>query len=125
MNAELYKVMLKTYLRIELHPRQQDLLWLQQYGTTAHAADISMQVLRTIFPEKLISLFGDITWHSRSPDHAIPDYFLWGNVTSKVYETCPANIVSLKERVLKYSRYPQGKATTCYYSLSFATAGVY
>jgi len=49
----------EIYLRIELHPRQQDLLRSQQYGTTAHAADISMQVLRTVFPGRLISRFGD------------------------------------------------------------------
>ena len=41
--------------RTELHPRQQDLLWFQQYGTTVHSAEFSMQVLRTIFPGRLIS----------------------------------------------------------------------
>ena len=36
MNAERYKATLETFLRDELHPRQQDLLWFQQDGATAH-----------------------------------------------------------------------------------------
>jgi hypothetical protein len=34
-----------------------------------------------------------------SPHLAVPDYFLWGYVKSKVYETCPANIDDLKQRI--------------------------
>jgi len=95
--------MLETYLHSELHPRQQDLLWFQQYGTTDHAAEFSMQVLRTIFPGRHISRFGEITWPSRSPDHAVPDYFLWGYITNKVrvYATLPANIADLKQRIME------------------------
>ena len=59
-------------------------------------------VLRTIFSGRLISRFGDITWPSRSPDHAIPDYFLCGYVTSKIYETFLANIVDIKQRILEF-----------------------
>ena len=38
VSAEWYKVMLGTFLRSDLHPRQQDLLWFQQDGATAHTA---------------------------------------------------------------------------------------
>jgi hypothetical protein len=38
---------------------------------------------------------------ARSPDHAVPDYFLWGYVTNKVYETRPANTAYLKQRILE------------------------
>jgi hypothetical protein len=85
--------MLETILRNELHPRQQDLLWFQQDGATAHTAEISMQVHRTMFPGRLVTRFGDITWLARSRDLVVPDYFIWGYVRSKVYETRPANIV--------------------------------
>jgi hypothetical protein len=60
VHAEQYKTMLKTFLHTELHPRQQDLLWFQQDGATAHIAEISMQVFRTKFPGRPISRFGDI-----------------------------------------------------------------
>jgi hypothetical protein len=35
-------------------------------------------------------------WPACSPDLAAPDYFLWGYIKSKVYETHPANIDDLK-----------------------------
>ena len=100
VNAERYKTMSEIFLRIELHLRQQDLLWFLQDGATVHTAEISMQVLRTVFPGRFISRFGDITCPARSPDLVVPDYFLWSNVRSKVYETRPANIADLKQRIL-------------------------
>ena len=101
MHAEWYTVTLETFLCNELHPCQQDLLWFQQDGETGHTAKISMQVFRTVFPGRLISHSGDITWPTHWPDHALPDYFLWGHVKSKVYETCPANIADLKQQILE------------------------
>jgi hypothetical protein len=35
-----------------------------------------MAVLRAMFPDKLISEFGDINWPACLPDLAVPDYFL-------------------------------------------------
>jgi hypothetical protein len=61
VHAEQYNVMLETFLRIELHSCQQDLMWFQQDGATAHRAEIAMQVFRTMFPSRLISCFEDIT----------------------------------------------------------------
>jgi hypothetical protein len=64
---------------------------------TAQTAEISMQVLRTLFPDRLIFHTMDITW----PDHAVPDYFLWGYIKSKVHGTCPANTADLKQQILE------------------------
>jgi len=50
VNAMWYKVMPKTFLWSESCPHQQDVLWFQQDRATAHTAQISMQVLRTMFP---------------------------------------------------------------------------
>jgi hypothetical protein len=100
VHKERHKVMLETFLCSELHPRQKDLLWFQQDGATAHTAEISMQVLKTMFPGRLVTLFGDITWPAHSHDILVPDYFLWGYVRSKVYETRPANIADLKQEIL-------------------------
>jgi hypothetical protein len=62
----------------------------------AHTAQISVKVPRTVFPGKLISRFGDITWFVSSPDLAVQNYFLWGCVTSEVNETYPAKTDDLK-----------------------------
>jgi len=59
------------------------------------------QFLRAVFLGRLLSCFGDITWPAHWPDLAIPDYFLWGCVKSKVDETHPAYIADLKHRILE------------------------
>ena len=38
-----------------------------------------------MFPQKLISRRGDITWPPRSPDLSPADFFLWGHLKSKIY----------------------------------------
>ena len=93
--------MLDTFLRVELQPIQQDLLWLQQDWATAHTAQTVMQVLRIVFQGRLAYRSGKITWPARSPDLAVADHFLCGYVKSKVYETRPANAADLKQRVLE------------------------
>ena len=57
MNAERYKVMLETFLCIELTSSSENVLWLQQDGATAHTAEISMQVLMAILPCRHISRY--------------------------------------------------------------------
>lgn len=71
----------------------------QQDGATAHTANMSMHVLRDLFPNRLISRFGDIPWPARSPDLSSCDYFLWGHLKQKVYETRPATTEDLKVRI--------------------------
>ena len=104
MNTEQYTVLLETFLCNELHPRQQDFLLFRQDAATDHTAQIYVQILWTVFPSRLISRSGDITWPACSPDLAVPDYFLWGHVRSKVYklhETRPASIYDLKHQILE------------------------
>jgi hypothetical protein len=67
------------------------------FGVTAHTALISMQVLRTVFPGRLISCFVNISWPTLLPDLAVPDRFLWGYLKSKIYVTHHTNIDDLKE----------------------------
>ena len=64
-------------------------------------AQISMHVLRTMFPGRLISHCGTITWPACLTDFAVPYHFLWVYVESKVYETRSAKIHDLKQRIRK------------------------
>ena len=72
VHAERYKVMLQTFLRIEIHPRQKDLLWFQQDGAASHTAKFPCKSTGQCFS------VGDITLPARLLGHAAPDYFLWG-----------------------------------------------
>jgi hypothetical protein len=43
----------------------------------AHTAVISMAVLRCLFPQWVISRFGDVPWPPRLSDQTAADFFLW------------------------------------------------
>jgi hypothetical protein len=66
------------------------------FGAAAHAGQISMQIVRTVFACRTISRFEDITWPARSPHLAVPNYFLWIYIKSSLHETRPANTDDLK-----------------------------
>ena len=71
-------------------------MWFQQDGATAHTARDTMQLLREHFPERLISLRGDLPWPARSPDLTPCDFFLWGYLKSIVYNDHPQTLFHLK-----------------------------
>ncbi|KOC59803.1 hypothetical protein WH47_10771 [Habropoda laboriosa] len=74
-------------------------MWFQQDGTTAHTARATMEILRGIFGERLISRNSGFNWPSRSPDLTAPDFFLWGYLKDKVYVNKPRTIEQLKENI--------------------------
>lgn len=74
-------------------------VWFQQDGATAHTARASMNVIRPLFPDRLISKFGDIHWPPRSPDLSMCDFFLWGHLKARVYEHKPRTLEELKNAI--------------------------
>jgi hypothetical protein len=50
----------------------------QQDGATAHTAIASMEVIREMFTEHVVSLHGEPPWSARSPDLSACDYFILG-----------------------------------------------
>ena len=66
---------------------------------TAHTAVISIAALRRLFPQRVISRFGDVPWPPLSPDLTAPDFFLWGYLKKKVYSTRPTDLHALKENI--------------------------
>jgi hypothetical protein len=57
-----YVEMLCNFLEPELRHRRIDLctIWLQQDGATAHTVRALMNVLREMFPQHIISWYGDV-----------------------------------------------------------------
>jgi len=53
-------------------------------NATVHTAVISIAALRRLFPQRVISCFGDVPWPPRSPDLTAPDFFLWGYLKKSV-----------------------------------------
>ena len=66
---------------------------------TAHTARATMELLRNIFGERIISKNSDFAWPPRSPDLTAPDYFLWGYLKGLVYVNKPQTIQQLKQNI--------------------------
>lgn len=101
VSGEAYRQMISNYFIPQLreHPAYSSRTWFQQDGATCHTARATMDQLRELFPQKLISRFGDIAWPPRSPDLTPMDFFLWGYLKSKVYVNTPRNIAELKQNI--------------------------
>ena len=71
-------------------------LFLQKEAA-AHTARVSMDVIFEIFAGRVISRNSDIRWPPRSPDLSLCDFFLWGYLKYKVYQSKPRTIPQLKQ----------------------------
>jgi hypothetical protein len=49
-----------------------------------------------MFPQNVVSRFGDVPWPPRLPDLSACDFFLWGYLKSKVYVRKPRTVDDLK-----------------------------
>ena len=74
---------------------------LQQDGATCHTADATLDVLRTVFEDRIISRGADVVWPPRSCDLTPLDYYLQGGVKDKCYADKVETIDSLKDNIRK------------------------
>jgi hypothetical protein len=74
-----YVHMLENFLIPELHrfPVYEN-THFQQDGATSHTARVTMNLLKDLFLNLLISRNGDVQWPPRSPDLSSCHYILWG-----------------------------------------------
>jgi len=100
MNAELYKVMLETFLCIEFHPGPKICCGYNKMVQLLTHQKFPCKSSGQYFLAETFLVNGQ---HLAAPlpGHAVPDCFLWGHVKSKVYETLPVNIADLKQRILE------------------------
>jgi len=98
VNADRYVEMLQNFFTPQLarFPVNENVLF-QQDGATSHTARMSMNAVNALFPNRAVSRNGDIPWPP-SPDLTPCNYFLWGYLKTKVFETRPRTIADLKQR---------------------------
>jgi len=59
-----------------------------------------MAAVRNLFPNHVISRYGDIIWPARSPDLSACDFFLWGYLKSQVFKApTPHTVQEFKHRI--------------------------
>ena len=72
-------------------------------GRLLNTTKKSMDLLKEIFGDRVISLRGKVVCPARSPDLSPSlspcDFFLWGFLKAKVYEHRPTTIPALKQAI--------------------------
>ena len=74
--------------------------WFIQDGAPAHRRVIVHNRLQELFPNRVIGLGHPTEWPPRSPDLTPLDFWLWGDVKSRVYHhDLPAKLPELRRRI--------------------------
>ncbi|GFU71930.1 DUF4817 domain-containing protein [Trichonephila clavipes] len=99
VNGDRYRAMITNFFIPELNNHDVQELWFQQDGATCHTARATIDLLKDMFGDRLISRFGPVNWPPRSCDLTPLDYFLWGYVKSLVYADKPQTLDHLEDNI--------------------------
>ena len=66
---------------------------------TRHTAEVTLDVLRPVFEDRIISRRTDVVWPPRSCDLTPLDYYLWYAVKDKCYADKPQTIDALQDNI--------------------------
>ncbi|GFX68445.1 putative transposable element [Trichonephila clavipes] len=98
-NGDRYRAMISNFFIPELNNHDVQELWFQQDGATCHTARATIDLLKDMFGDRLISRFGPVNWPPRSCDLTTLDCFLWGYVKSLVYADKPQTLDYLEDNI--------------------------
>ena len=101
VNGDLYRAMLNEFLFTKVEEEDIDNIWLQQDDATCHTVEATLDVLRPVFEDRIISRKADVDWPPRSYDLTLLDYYLWSAVKDKCYAEKPETIDALKDNIRK------------------------
>lgn len=94
-----YNDMLQTFLWPELKGVDTNDMYFQQGNAAWHTDTTTISILSEKFDGRVISDNGDFNWPPRSSDLNPLDFFLWGYLKDKVYESKPKTIDELKASI--------------------------
>ena len=75
-------------------------VWWFQYGAPPHGSLQVRQTLRQRFEDRVVALHHNVEWPPRSPDLTPLDFFLWGYLKNKVYQTPPPDLATVRRRIV-------------------------
>ncbi|GFV01253.1 uncharacterized protein TNCV_3374871 [Trichonephila clavipes] len=68
VNGDRYRAMITNFFTPKLNNHDVQELWFQQDGATCHIARATIDLLKKMFGDRLISRFGPVNWPPRSCD---------------------------------------------------------
>ena len=74
-------------------------IWFQQDGATCHTGEATLDVLRPVFEDCIISCRVNVVWFPPSCDLTPLDLYLWGVVNDKCYADNQEIVDALKNNI--------------------------
>ena len=91
--------MLNEFLFTKIKDNDIGNIWLQHDGTKSHTTEATLDILRPVIEDRIISRRADVVWPPRSCDLTLLDCYLWGTVNDRCYVDNPETIDALKDNV--------------------------
>ena len=95
--GDSFRKCITEYLLPEMEDPDMHEMWFQQDWASVHTARVIIEMLRTVFINRLISRFVDVSWAPRSPDSTPLNFFIWGYLKGKVYINRPRDLDELRD----------------------------
>ena len=92
VNGDRYRVMLNEFLFTKIEEENICNIW-------CHTAEATLDVLRSVFEDRIISRKANVVWPFRSCDLTPLDYYLWDAVEDKCYVDKPETIEALEGNI--------------------------
>ena len=103
-NGDRYRVMLKEFLFTKIEEEDIGNIWFQKNGATCHTSEATLDDLRPVFDDRIISRRADVVCPPWSCDLTPLDYSLWDAVKDKCYTNKPEKIDALKNNIREAMR---------------------
>ena len=68
VNVDHYRAMLNEFLVTKIEEEGIGNIWFQQDGATSHTAEATLDFMRPVFEDRIISRRADVVWQLRSCD---------------------------------------------------------
>ena len=79
VNSERFRAMLNEFLSSKIEEDDVDNIWFKWVEAIRQTANVTIDLLRTVFENRIVSRNSDVNWPSRSCDLTPLDYFLVGS----------------------------------------------
>ena len=101
VNGDHYRAMLNEFLFTKIEEENIGNICFQQDGAMYHTAETTLDVLRPVFEDRIISRKADVVWPPRSCNLTPLNYYLRGAVKDQCYAGKPETIDALKDNIRK------------------------
>ena len=68
VNGDGYRAIMNEFLFTKIEEQDIGTIWFQQDGATCHTVEATLDILRPVFEDRIISRRADVVWPTRSSD---------------------------------------------------------